>query len=121
MQIPEWLETLIERCRDSHELWTILTALRGYDYPRNDFNGRANFTLFKRLTTARLRYIVGATQYASGVNNPNPLSDSEIDTRNLLLQNYSYHFSCHFKSAIILLRELGYAVPHAERIFAVVP
>ena len=127
----QWLKDLIERAetyygkdnRGAAEcVWTIMTALRGPDYhPPDDTLGRrlARGKL-KRLTTARVRSLVGMSESRYGVTtNEKPLTDQDIMLRFGLLTNE--HFKDHISGAYDELKKLGYDIPEVEMDFVGLP
>jgi len=99
-------------------IWDVLTGLRGPDLPKREEIdlGILESLDLKRLTTGRIRGILETGVF--GVSREEPLSDTEIEERNRLLQAFnSPHFETHFKKALYALKFLGFKVPDAENNF----
>ena len=94
-----------------HDLWNIVSALRGWDV------WKANIThKLKHFTTARIRSFVTANQKCLGVVEKRALNEDEINLRRKLLQETisnaeTGHFIRHFHDAAIAIEKLtGYNI-----------
>jgi len=124
--------------------WDLLTALRGpdidglkqfpYDYrqwnispvylqhivfsqhrARNKEGFVCEQGALKLFTTARLRGILNIHD-AGLMINPRPLTDGEVEFRNVLLSRAGGHFRLHFIRGLKAAREIGFHVPKPEYI-----
>jgi len=87
-------------------VWDVLTAIRGPD--SGDYE-------LKRLTTSRVRWILGMKVNSVGaIVNSIPLDDNDIIRRDELLTDGNHHFRNHFKWGLERLLSLGYEVPAKE-------
>jgi hypothetical protein len=94
----------------------IITAMRGPDSVSHNLLNASEMDELKDLTTARIRGIVGIEQGHGLIVNSLPLSEIQIERRNLLLESFgSYHFAAHIKAAYSALGILGYDFPKTEK------